>query len=550
MVLALGCVALAGLALAGAALAGAFRGAVEETSLVTAAGHRIAASIYRPERARPDVAVVLCHGISASRRVMDPMARALARRGLLVVSFDYGGHGASEPRPGREDLNVLDVEAAVGLARRTLDPDGAKPPARVALVGHSMGVTSAVTVALGDPHVAGLVALGQRPFVTLERPRFLLVGAGAMDVFHPYGRLLGVVREAAGRPLPAFETAVDPATGSVRRLALSGGCEHAGEVFDGALLGEAAALIEASLGSGAPPAAPRAELRAPLSVWLLVLGRAAAGLALALLGLALGARLGSDLPRRRRVAAALLAVAVGVLLLARATGAASLAGVVPALLLGGLVANALLLRGAKDRPLDGRAVARVAGVLLAGWLGGTALGAAPALLDHPHLLGELPLYLWQGVAFRLQFTSDVLATRLSQGSPLTAAAGLALLAAIELARPGLLTLRVAGFSARVVSALGGGPPGPAAEAAPPEPAPATPSPAPSRQRWPQVAALVALALVAGGLFARRAGEGLLEGDAPATVAAAGLRLLVLPLAAMLIATATIRAARAWHPPTA
>jgi pimeloyl-ACP methyl ester carboxylesterase len=253
---------------------GGFDGEVTTERLVTQSGYAIVASVYRPRARSVPGAVVLCHGISASRAHMDPMARAFARRGMLVVSFDYGGHGRSQNRPVIEELNVEDVRAAVVLARRL---SGELP---VALLGHSMGVTSAASVSLADPGVRSLVALGQRPFVSLDQPPTLLLADGAMDPFHPYPNLRAVAEEAAGEPVAAGQTVVT-ASGAVRRLFLSGGCEHAGEVYDGAILGEAGGFMEAALGAARTETEP--ELRAPLSVSLRFVSNAAA-LAALLLG--------------------------------------------------------------------------------------------------------------------------------------------------------------------------------------------------------------------------------------------------------------------------
>ncbi len=80
-----------------------------------------------------DAAVVLVHGFSASKD--DPsvvaVAEALRDAGYAVVSYTARGHAESEGLCTLGDLEHLDVEAAVALAREAAD--------RVVLVGASMG---------------------------------------------------------------------------------------------------------------------------------------------------------------------------------------------------------------------------------------------------------------------------------------------------------------------------------------------------------------------------------------------------------------------------
>ncbi len=102
--------------------------------------------------------------------------------------------------------------------------------------------------------MACVVAVEQRGSFTPDRPRALLLAAGAHDPFHPLVALQGTPREAVGRHVAPFETVRDRRTGAVRRLALSGACEHAGEVYDAALLGQVAPFVEAGL-VGRPVAA-------------------------------------------------------------------------------------------------------------------------------------------------------------------------------------------------------------------------------------------------------------------------------------------------------
>jgi pimeloyl-ACP methyl ester carboxylesterase len=116
-----------------------------------------AAPVLRGEAAGEGPPIVLCHGITATRRYVVHGSRALERTGHRVISYDARGHGQSDPAPpGRgygypelvADLERV-VEVEVGEGRR------------FALAGHSMGAHTAVAYALVHPErVSALIAIG------------------------------------------------------------------------------------------------------------------------------------------------------------------------------------------------------------------------------------------------------------------------------------------------------------------------------------------------------------------------------------------------------
>jgi pimeloyl-ACP methyl ester carboxylesterase len=114
------------------------------------------APLLRGETEGEGPAVVLCHGITATRRYVLHGSRALARAGYRVVSYDARGHGESEAAPVGEGYGypqlVEDLERVVG------DQLGA---GRFLFGGHSMGAHTAVGYALRRPErLAGLVLIG------------------------------------------------------------------------------------------------------------------------------------------------------------------------------------------------------------------------------------------------------------------------------------------------------------------------------------------------------------------------------------------------------
>jgi pimeloyl-ACP methyl ester carboxylesterase len=100
--------------------------------------------------------VVLCHGITATRRYVLHGSRALERAGHTVITYDARGHGESDPAPPGQSYGypemVGDLEAVVA---ETVG-DG-----RFVLGGHSMGAHTAVAYALRRPErLAGLLVIG------------------------------------------------------------------------------------------------------------------------------------------------------------------------------------------------------------------------------------------------------------------------------------------------------------------------------------------------------------------------------------------------------
>lgn len=98
-------------------------------------------------------AVVLLHGLTATRRYVVMGSTALPRSGHRVISYDARGHGSSSPAPsgayGYDDLG-LDLEAV-------LDGFGVD---RAVLAGASMGAHTLLWLALHRPErVAGLVVI-------------------------------------------------------------------------------------------------------------------------------------------------------------------------------------------------------------------------------------------------------------------------------------------------------------------------------------------------------------------------------------------------------
>jgi pimeloyl-ACP methyl ester carboxylesterase len=115
-----------------------------------------AAPAIRGEKTGEGPPVVLCHGITATRRSVVHGSRRLERDGHCLIAYDARGHGESDPAPAGQGYGypelVADLETLV---------DGELGEGPFVLAGHSMGAHTAVSYALRHPgRVAGLVAIG------------------------------------------------------------------------------------------------------------------------------------------------------------------------------------------------------------------------------------------------------------------------------------------------------------------------------------------------------------------------------------------------------
>ncbi|GAA1594604.1 alpha/beta fold hydrolase [Actinoplanes couchii] len=136
--------------------------------------------------------VVVAHGFSGSARLMEPFGDTLAARGYVVVLLDFAGHGANtgglpDQAAGTDkSTRVLqaNLDAAVAHLRSLTDVD----PARIALVGHSMGAGAVTRYAAAHPDVAATVAISL-PGVEAASPQgpanlLTLVGGLEFPGFH------------------------------------------------------------------------------------------------------------------------------------------------------------------------------------------------------------------------------------------------------------------------------------------------------------------------------------------------------------------------------
>jgi pimeloyl-ACP methyl ester carboxylesterase len=138
--------------------------------------------VLRGSVAGEGMPIVLCHGLTASRRYVVQGSRALERAGHRVVLYDARGHGESDPAPAGQSYGYPELIADLERVVETEVGSG-----RFLLGGHSMGAHTAVGYALAHPErLSGLVVIG--PTYTGEiRPESLAYWDGLASALEAGG---------------------------------------------------------------------------------------------------------------------------------------------------------------------------------------------------------------------------------------------------------------------------------------------------------------------------------------------------------------------------
>jgi pimeloyl-ACP methyl ester carboxylesterase len=114
------------------------------------------APVLRGSVAGEGTPIVLCHGLTASRRYVVHGSRVLERDGHRVITYDARGHGESDPAPADQSYGYPEL---IGDLGRVVEAEVADD--RFLLAGHSMGAHTAVGYALAHPErLSGLVLIG------------------------------------------------------------------------------------------------------------------------------------------------------------------------------------------------------------------------------------------------------------------------------------------------------------------------------------------------------------------------------------------------------
>ncbi|MFD2183531.1 alpha/beta hydrolase family protein [Rhodoplanes azumiensis] len=134
---------------------------VQEVSIEGPRGKRLFAWLVTPDRTSdaqptPHPAVLVMHGWGSNAAMMLPVVAPLRAAGFAVLLVDARCHGRSDD----EDFASMprfaeDIAAGLGYLRAKAGID----PARIALIGHSVGAGAALLAACRDPVVTAVVAV-------------------------------------------------------------------------------------------------------------------------------------------------------------------------------------------------------------------------------------------------------------------------------------------------------------------------------------------------------------------------------------------------------
>jgi len=223
-----------------------------------------------PQHAEKLPGVLVAHGFAGSKQLMLGYTQVLAHAGYAVMSWDFAGHGANAAPLGRLSLQQdLDVAYAALIEQSQVDP------ARLALLGHSMGSGAVMSAGIGDvDRFAATVAISPTGAqVTPSTPRNLLLQAGSWEG--------GFVRNAEKLLLAAGGENKNLAEGRGRSLIIIPNAEHITILFRPA--SHQAALTWLNATFGVSPSSSYVDRRMiwyglHLLAWLILLGAVAPAL--------------------------------------------------------------------------------------------------------------------------------------------------------------------------------------------------------------------------------------------------------------------------------
>ncbi len=149
------------------------------------------------ESTDPGPAALVIHGWGGQAGDMLPVADVIRRLGLNVLLLDARGHGRSA------DTSVASMPSFADDVRAGLEWLRSAPgadPARIVLVGHSVGAGACLFVASGDPEVAAVVCLA-----SMADPSALMAGMIGQYLPAPLTRLaLRYVERVIGHRFTQF----------------------------------------------------------------------------------------------------------------------------------------------------------------------------------------------------------------------------------------------------------------------------------------------------------------------------------------------------------
>lgn len=168
-----------------------------------------------PQQSQTVPGILVAHGFAGSKQLMLGYGHVLAHAGYAVMLWDFDGHGANPTRLQRYELqHNLDVALQALLEQPEVDP------ARLALLGHSMGSGIVMTAGIRNPaRFSATIAISPTgATVTPQVPPNLQLQAGSGE-----GRFVANAQRLLAQ---AGGENANLAEGKGRELAVIPGVEH------------------------------------------------------------------------------------------------------------------------------------------------------------------------------------------------------------------------------------------------------------------------------------------------------------------------------------
>ncbi len=200
--------------------------------------------LYQPELSPPYATVMLWHGMSSTKEMMEPLAVELARHGIAALAVDAGGFGESYARPYSREENLADARA---IATYVFEHPNQFDPERIGIGGYSMGAATAIFLATADVRIKTTLSLGMTADVSRVAPSNLLMGIGLYEEFHSPRALRTMLEQATGEPPQVGQQYGDFGNGTARKLVISATADHLMEPFDPQLIRESVDWAQRSL---------------------------------------------------------------------------------------------------------------------------------------------------------------------------------------------------------------------------------------------------------------------------------------------------------------
>jgi pimeloyl-ACP methyl ester carboxylesterase len=145
--------------------------------LLKGGGCQTPMTVLEPAGEKVSGTVLIIHGLSANRRLMQILGDEFARSGLRVYLLDLPGHGDNT-----DPFTFARAQWCAEMALESLGHAGRMDPKTTILVGHSLGAAIAMRMADREP-VAATIAISPSPMIPPQRmPANLLVFSAEYDV--------------------------------------------------------------------------------------------------------------------------------------------------------------------------------------------------------------------------------------------------------------------------------------------------------------------------------------------------------------------------------